>query len=140
MAAAANTPAALGSDAVTNGIRIRVLPQFIPETSDPTGGRFNFAYHVTITNEGGERVTLRKRHWRIVDGDGDAHEVDGEGVVGQQPTLSPGDRFEYQSFAPLMTHWGTMEGSFTFERDDASIFDARIARFFLVGTEPRRRK
>lgn len=132
--------AKLGSDAVTNGIRIRVHPQFIPETSDPVGGRYNFAYHVTITNEGSERVVLRRRHWTIVDGDGDAHEVDGEGVVGMQPELAPGERFEYQSFAPLMTHWGTMEGAFTFEREDHSNFDARIGRFFLVGPEPKRRR
>lgn len=140
MPSTAATSANLGSDAVTNGIRIRVNPQFIPETSDPMGGRYNFAYHVMITNEGTERVTLRRRHWTIVDGDGEKHEVEGEGVVGQQPALKPGERFEYQSFTPLMTHWGTMEGMFTFERDDASSFDARIARFFLVGAEPKRRK
>ncbi len=133
-------PASLGSDAVTNGIRVQVRPRFIPETSDPVGGRYNFEYHVTITNEGSERVTLRRRHWTIVDGDGEAHEVDGEGVVGQQPALEPGGRFEYQSFAPLMTHWGTMEGAFTFEREDRSAFDARVGRFFLVGAEPRQRR
>ena len=140
MSAGTSIPAKLGSDAVTNGIRVRAVPQFIPETSDPVGNRFNFSYHVTISNEGSERVTLRKRHWRIVDGDGDAHEVDGEGVVGQQPRIAPGERFEYQSFVPLPTHWGTMEGTFTFERDDATNFDAQVARFFLVGAEPKRRK
>jgi len=66
--------------------------------------------------------------------------VVGDGVVGQQPTLAPGERFEYQSFAPLMTHWGTMEGEFTFERPDQSCFDARIGRFFLVSPEPKRRR
>ena len=140
MAAAPAAPPKFGSEAVTDGIRIQVSPRFVPETSDPVGGRFNFEYHVTITNEGGEPVTLRHRHWRIVDGDGEAHEVEGEGVVGQQPTIAPGARFEYQSFAPLMTHWGTMEGAFTFERGDRSAFDARVARFFLVGAEPRQRR
>ena len=130
----------LGSDAVTNGIRVRVSPAFVPESSDPTGGRWNFAYHVTIINEGPEPVTLRRRHWTIVDGDGDRHEVDGEGVIGQQPSLQPGERFEYQSFTPLMTHWGTMEGAFTFERSDHTAFDARVERFFLVSPEPKRRK
>lgn len=137
------TPGSLpkfGSDAVTNGIRVQVRPRFIAETSDPVGGRYNFEYHVTITNEGTDRVTLRHRHWRIVDGDGDAHEVEGEGVVGQQPELGPGERFEYQSYAPLMTHWGTMEGAFTFEREDRSAFDAQVGRFFLVGPESKRRK
>lgn len=137
--APATTPK-FGSDAVTNGIRIQVSPRFVPETSDPVGGQYNFEYLVTITNEGAEPVTLRHRHWRIVDGDGEAREIDGEGVVGKQPTLAPGERFEYQSFAPLMTHWGTMEGAFTFERPDHSAFDARIGRFFLVGSEPRQRR
>ncbi len=138
-----NAPATtqqFGSDAVTNGIRIQVSPRFVPETSDPVSGQYNFEYMVTITNEGAEPVTLRHRHWRIVDGDGESREIDGEGVVGKQPTLAPGERFEYQSFAPLMTHWGTMEGAFTFERVDRSAFDARVARFFLVGAEPRQRR
>ena len=129
-----------GSDAVTNGIRVRVSPSFIAETSDISHARFTFAYRVTIINEGSEPVTLRRRHWEIVDGDGDAHMVDGEGVIGQQPSLNPGERFEYQSFAPLPTHWGTMEGAFTFERPDQSSFDARVERFYLVSPEPRRRK
>ena len=128
-----------GSDALTEGIRVRVSPSFIPETSDPTIGRFNFAYHVTITNEGREPVTLRRRHWTIVDGDGDRHEVVGDGVVGQQPTLAPGERFEYQSFAPLMTHWGTMEGEFTFERPDHTSCDARVARTSPSGSRSRPR-
>lgn len=140
MSSPATSAPKLGSDAVTNGIRVRVTPQFIPETSDPMGGRYNFAYHVLITNEGSERVTLRKRFWTIVDGEGDAHNIEGEGVVGQQPALNPGERFEYQSFAPLMTHWGTMEGTFTFEREDHSNFDALVGRFYLVGAEPKRRK
>jgi ApaG protein len=75
-----------------------------------------------------------------VDGDGVRHAVAGEGVIGQQPSLQPGERFEYQSFTPLMTHWGTMEGAFTFERSDHTAFDARVERFFLVSPEPKRRK
>ena len=133
-------PAKFGSEAVTDGIRIRVSPRFVSETSDPVGGQYNFEYLVTITNEGSQPVTLRHRHWRIVDGYGEAREVEGEGVVGRQPTIEPGGQFTYQSFAPLMTHWGTMEGAFTFERADHSAFDARVARFFLVGAEPRQRR
>ncbi|MEY4810265.1 MAG: hypothetical protein RI986_603 [Planctomycetota bacterium] len=140
MSSSSATTTNLSSEVVTNGIRIRVTPQFIPETSDPVGGRYNFAYHVTISNDGSENVVLRKRHWTIVDGDGEVRNVDGEGVVGQQPTIAPGGRFEYHSFAPLLTHWGTMEGSFTFERMDHTAFDAQVARFYLVGIEPKRRK
>ncbi|MBL9141774.1 MAG: ApaG domain, partial [Phycisphaerae bacterium] len=89
-------------------------------------------------NEGDAPVTLRKRRWHIVDADGEVHDVEGEGVIGQQPTLSPGGKFEYQSYAPLMTRWGTMEGAFTFEREDRSNFDAAVTRFFLVGAESRK--
>ena len=69
----------------------------------------------------------------IVDADGVRHEVQGMGVVGHHPDLKPGERFEYSSFCPLNTSWGTMEGSYVMEREDGSVFDARIKRFFLVG-------
>jgi ApaG protein len=130
----------LGSDTVTHGVRVQVSPSYLPEGSDPGADRYHFAYHVVISNDGDARITLRRRHWSIVDADGGEQRVDGEGVVGEQPTLEPGGRFEYQSYAALTTAWGTMEGSFTFERDDRSEFDASVARFFLVAAEPRRRK
>ncbi|MFO0782148.1 MAG: Co2+/Mg2+ efflux protein ApaG [Phycisphaerales bacterium] len=133
------TPVKFGSEAVTDGIRVSVTPAFVADSSDPASGRFHFAYHVMIVNEGEFPVTLRRRRWHIVDADGGAHDVEGEGVVGQQPTLSPGGKFEYQSYAPLMTSWGTMEGTFTFERADQTSFDAAVGRFFLVAPEPRRR-
>jgi ApaG protein len=128
-----------GSESITGGIRVSVTPAFMADSSDPSSSRFHFAYHVAIVNEGDSPVTLRKRRWHIVDADGEAHDVEGEGVIGQQPTLSPGGKFEYQSYAPLMTSWGTMEGAFTFERGDHSSFDAAVSRFFLVAAEPRRR-
>jgi len=127
-----------GSESVTDGIRVSVTPAFMADSSDPAAGRFHFAYHVEIVNEGVEPVTLRKRRWHIVDADGEAHDVEGEGVIGQQPTLGPGAKFEYQSYAPLMTSWGTMEGSFTFERPDRSNFNASVSRFFLVASETRK--
>jgi ApaG protein len=129
-----------GSDTTTHGVRVTVSPSYVPDSSDPASNRFHFSYHVVITNDGDDRVTLRRRRWTIVDGDGGEQLVEGEGVVGEQPTLEPGGRFEYQSYAALTTEWGTMEGAFTFERPDHSEFDANVARFFLVSAEPRRRK
>lgn len=136
----ASAPSKFGSESITDGIRVSVTPSFMAESSDPANGRFHFAYHVAIVNEGDAPVTLRKRRWRIVDADGGAHDVVGEGVIGQQPTLKPGGRFEYQSYAPLVTSWGTMEGAFTFERQDHSSFDAAVGRFFLVAQDPPQRR
>lgn len=122
----------LSSEAVTNGIRIQVVPSFMDNHSDVERGRFIFSYKVRLTNEGTERVRLRSRSWQIVDADGTRNEVNGPGVVGQHPDLSPGETFEYSSFCPLPTEWGTMEGYYVFEREDNSTFEARVARFYFT--------
>lgn len=133
MTTTTTTPAPSGSECVTDGVRVKVVPTYLPTHSDPANDRFLFAYHVTIVNEGTRRARLRSRQWAIVDADGERHEVQGMGVVGHHPDLKPGERFEYSSFCPLNTSWGTMEGSYVMEREDGSVFDARIKRFFLVG-------
>jgi ApaG protein len=126
----------LGSHAVTQGIRVDVTPGYLPHDSDPEGHagkpRWVFTYRVRITNEGQSQAKLVSRHWTIIDSDGDRHEVHGEGVIGHQPDLSPGEHFEYSSYCPLETPWGTMEGSYTFEAADGSRFEVAIARFYLV--------
>jgi ApaG protein len=124
----------LGSETVTEGVRIRVTPSYLAVQSDPAQGKYLFAYHITITNEGPLRAKLRNRHWLIVDADGDRHEVKGPGIVGQFPELATGEKFEYSSFCPLETPWGTMEGSYEMERDDGSVFNAVVSRFYLVST------
>ncbi len=121
-----------GSDRLTGPIRVRVEPRFLPERSDPSAHRYLFGYSVTISNEGEQKVRLRSRKWQIVDADGGLHEVEGLGVVGRQPVIAPGDRFEYASYCPLATEWGTMEGSYTFETESGEPFDAEVGRFFLV--------
>lgn len=122
----------LGSEAVTEGLRIRVEPSFLKDHSDAQRGRFIFAYKVRIANEGTQRAKLRSRAWRIVDADGTESNVNGPGVVGQYPVLDAGGVFEYSSFCPLSTSWGTMEGHFVFERDDKSTFEADVARFYFA--------
>jgi len=122
----------LSSEAVSNGIRVQVVPSFMDSHSDAERGRFIFSYKIRISNEGTDRVRLVSRTWQIVDADGTRNEVSGPGVVGQHPELSPGETFEYSSFCPLPTAWGTMEGHYVFEREDKSTFEAQVARFYFA--------
>jgi len=122
----------ISSEVVTEGIRIRVSPRFLEAESSPEDRRYVFAYHITIMNEGVERVRLQSRHWIIVDSDGRRRDVEGLGVVGKQPVLAAGQRFEYSSYCPLETPWGTMEGSFLMEREAGQTFRAQVSRFYLV--------
>jgi ApaG protein len=122
----------LGSKRSTDGLRVEVTSRYLPRESSPDDDHYFFAYDVRITNEGPLRVRLLSRHWVIINADGDRHEVRGPGVVGETPSLDNGGRFEYTSFCPLDTPWGTMEGSFQMERPDGRRFEAEIGRFFLV--------
>lgn len=97
---------------------------------------FVFRYKVTMTNVGEGTSRLLSRHWLIVDGEGKREEVRGRGVVGEYPSLAGGESYSYVSYCPLSTAWGTMEGSYTFEREDGTRFDVAIARFYLVPSAP----
>lgn len=121
-----------GSEALTSGVRVAVSPLYLPRESNPREGRWVFAYAIRIANEGDEPARLLLRRWWIVDADGQGREVAGEGVVGLQPLIAPGEHHEYTSFCPLPTPWGTMEGAYTMERPDGTRFEATIARFYLV--------
>jgi len=123
------------SDVVSHGIRVRAAAQPVPERSDPESDTYEFVYRVTITNEGSTSARLLERHWVILDADNGRQDVRGPGVVGEQPYLAPGESYEYMSRCPLTTPWGTMEGSYTFERDDGSRFEAAVGRFFLVSAK-----
>lgn len=115
----------------TQGIRITVRPRYLPEQSRPSQRHFVFAYFVRIENVGREAAQLVSRRWLIHDSSGRDTEVEGEGVVGEQPVLSPGRVHEYQSFCVLQSGSGHMEGSYRFVRGDGSSFDALIPRFIL---------
>jgi ApaG protein len=117
--------------AVTRGIRVTVMPRFVEEESAPDQQRFFFAYTVEITNMSTERVQLRSRYWRIVDGRGQLQEVRGPGVVGKQPVLGPGETFSYTSGCPLTTPDGTMEGTYTMVTGKGDSFQAEIPAFSL---------
>ena len=117
---------------ITDGIRISVRPTWLREQSHPTEGRFVFSYYIRIENSGRQAAQLRTRHWLIHDEGAGETEVDGEGVVGEQPHLIPGAVHEYTSFCVLKTPRGWMEGSYQFVRVDGTSFDAVIPRFTLT--------
>jgi ApaG protein len=104
---------------------------YIPEQSDPDHDRFAFAYTITIKNEGRVPAKLLSRHWIITDADGHVQEVRGEGVVGEQPHLQPGEQFEYTSGTLLDTPVGSMQGSYQMLADDGEEFECPIAPFTL---------
>jgi len=120
------------SDTVTNGIRVGATAFYLPDESTPDEKRFIFGYRIVIVNEGQAPATLRSRHWVIIDGAGKVDEVRGEGVIGQQPRLAPGDGFKYTSYCPLTTEWGTMEGEYQFEAEGGEMFPVKIGRFYLT--------
>ncbi len=119
------------SDMTTDGIRVGATAYYLPDESDPEEPRYLFGYTIVLVNVGDQPAQLLNRHWMIVDGDGHREEVRGPGVVGQTPRLEPGKAFKYQSFCPLPTKWGTMEGEYEFTRDDGTRFEVKIARFYL---------
>jgi ApaG protein len=117
--------------AVTEGIRVTVEATYLPDRSSPDEGSFAFAYTVTIENESAPRVQLRRRHWIITDGNGHVEEVEGPGVVGQQPILAAGEAQRYTSGAVLATPVGTMEGTYEMHEEGGRVFKASIPRFTL---------
>lgn len=119
------------SHAETRGVRVLVESRFLEEQSQPAAERFAFAYRVRIENVGSEVVQLRTRHWVITDSYKHVEEVRGPGVIGEQPTLRPGQAFEYTSGAILRTQRGSMKGSYQMVTEGGEHFDAVIAEFAL---------
>lgn len=120
------------SEAVTDGMRVAVTARYAPEHSDANNGNWFFTYTVRVSNEGSEAVRLESRHWVISDGMGRVEEVRGDGVVGEQPEIRPGEAFEYTSGCPLTTPFGSMQGTYRMVRGDGTSFDAQIAAFELI--------
>jgi ApaG protein len=112
-------------------IEVTVAARFLDDQSVPQDNRFVFAYTVDIRNQGQQPAKLIARHWVITDANGKVQEVRGEGVVGEQPWMRPGDGFQYTSGAVLETAVGTMRGSYRMVADDGTTFDAPIAEFTL---------
>jgi len=120
------------SNQTEHQIRVEIETDFIPAQSDPDNERYVFAYTITIHNEGQVPARLLARHWVITDANGRVQEVEGEGVVGEQPYLRPGEAFQYTSGTMIGTPVGTMQGSYHLVADDGATFDAPIAPFTLA--------
>lgn len=117
---------------VRHRIRVEVETSYLDEQSDPHEHRYVFAYTITIRNDGASPARLLTRHWVITDANGKVQEVRGDGVVGEQPYLKPGQGFRYSSGAVIETPVGAMQGSYQMVADDGAAFDAPIAPFRLA--------
>lgn len=106
--------------------------EYLEERSEPRSNYFFFAYHITIANVGDETTQLMSREWIITDGDGNVERVQGPGVVGEFPNLAPGESFEYTSFCPLTTSFGSMQGRYVMKTSSGETFEAEIAPFTLA--------
>jgi ApaG protein len=117
--------------AESNGFQVRVRPSYLPEQSDPEEHRFVWAYRVEIENRGEETAQLISRHWIITDASGRVEEVQGLGVVGEQPSIRPGETYAYASGCPLATTSGVMAGTYAMVSDGGSQFEIEIPAFSL---------
>ena len=122
--------------AITDGITVRVAVNFLPEQSRIEAGKWFWVYHIRIENGSDETVQLVTRHWRITDARGMVNLVEGEGVVGEQPVLAPGQSHDYVSGCPLTTPNGSMEGHYTFSRPSGEKFEVKIPFFPLAAPAP----
>ena len=116
---------------VTNKIEITVEPLFLDDQSEPENSQFFWLYRITIENQGRATVQLMNRQWNIVNAFGSVTEVTGEGVVGEQPVLQPGDSYQYESGTPLNTASGFMSGKYGMQDGDGTFFDVTIPTFSL---------
>jgi len=115
----------------TRGVTVRVSVSYLAEQSEPVRGRWFWAYHIRIENEGPGAVQLLTRHWVITDGRGARHSVEGEGVVGEQPVVAAGASYDYVSGCPLATPSGAMQGSYRMVDEAGMTFDVAIPKFAL---------
>lgn len=120
------------SEAVTNGVRVQVESRYLEEHSDPASKRWVHVYRVTIINEGDEAVQLVSRHWIITNSRGEEEHVRGPGVVGETPTMEPGEGFQYTSGCPLDTAFGTMHGTYQMVTRGGTHFNTKITPFTLA--------
>lgn len=118
--------------ATTDGVVVRVVTNFLEDQSNPAQARWFWSYHIRLENHREDAVQLLSRHWKITDGRGVISHVDGDGVVGEQPVLLPGNSHDYVSGCPLPTPSGVMEGHYRFIRTDGSTFLVDIPLFRLV--------
>ncbi len=123
----------MATTTITDGVRVSVETQYQPEYSNPANEHFMFSYKIYIENLSDYTVQLMRRHWHIFDSNGTRREVEGEGVVGQQPVIEPGESHEYISGCNLKTDMGSMKGEYQMLRlMDNATFDVQIPEFYLI--------
>lgn len=120
------------TDQTLHNITVEVETQFVETQSEPENDRYVFSYTITIRNEGDEPAQLLSRHWIITDANGSIQEVKGEGVVGEQPHLNPGEGFQYTSGTMIATPVGSMQGTYHLIADNGELFEAEIPSFTLA--------
>lgn len=121
------------ADKISEGVEISVETFYQPDYSNPVSGEFMFAYKITIANHNSFSVKLHRRHWHIFDSNGTSREVEGEGVVGVQPTLNPGEKYQYVSGCNLRTEMGKMYGTYTMENlTNKKMFEVSIPAFEMI--------
>ena len=120
----------------TRNIEISVTPSYLPEQSEPENSIYSYSYEVTISNTGKDTVQLINRHWKIISGGVQVADVKGEGVVGEQPTLEPGQGFSYTSWTTTVDPIGSMYGAYTFYSDQGEFFDVEVPEFQLIYLDP----
>ena len=118
-----------------NNIKKNIESKFVPELSNNEDSLFYFSYKVQICNKGENKVQLLSRHWDIQDGLGRKKIVDGEGVIGKKPIIQPGEAYEYKSFCPLKTEFGSMNGFYTMQDDEGNLFKTLIPDFGLIAPD-----
>lgn len=116
---------------ISHNIQVEVRPCYLEEESDPVARKHVFVYFIAIENQGGEAVRLLKRHWEIAGATGETYEVDGEGVIGKQPVIEPGDKYEYNSSCVLKSYRGVMKGYYVMENERTGTIKVTIPRFVL---------
>ncbi|WP_174273662.1 Co2+/Mg2+ efflux protein ApaG [Sphingomonas bacterium] len=119
--------------ATTAGITVRVSVSYLDDQSEPAKRRWFWAYHIRIENNGAAPVQLMTRRWIITDAHGQRHRVEGEGVIGEQPVIAPGESYDYVSGCPLETSRGTMEGAYRMAGHGGGLMEVAIPRFDLIG-------
>ena len=118
---------------ITKGIKITVQPKYQPEQSQPEEDKYIFSYEILIENKSEFTVQLMRRHWYIFDSVGAKREVEGPGVVGEQPVLAPGEKFKYKSWCPLLSQMGSMKGNFLMVRkDNNERFNVIVPQFQMI--------
>ncbi|MFW0776662.1 MAG: Co2+/Mg2+ efflux protein ApaG [Rickettsiales bacterium] len=123
----------------TRNISVTVIPQYLADQSEPEDAHYVWAYTIQLENMGEETVQLINRHWHITDGNGVVQEVHGEGVIGEQPVLEPGDTYQYTSGVPLTTSSGIMKGHYEMQVDEKEMFLVEIPAFSLDTPEQMQR-